>query len=249
MFEGLLGENPLETIPNIKRLTSTKEPAPVYVTADGWRGRRESRRVPAGSFSTEDIGRDEPVTGPVLKSPQPQLDPKSVKSETPLPPRMPKELTTPYKVKGPESLFLHRFKIVSAAVSGFMSVFVLLFIIKSIFGDALIFGPGATNTEDQEVATLSFGDLLAQTPAVLGVSIQKPFVLSQSSAQGTATLSAGSREIALYSPNLAANSQITVIPENSIEGAIFVARSSADSFTVAVDRPIPSDIPFEWEIR
>ncbi|MDO8503840.1 MAG: site-specific integrase [bacterium] len=238
MFEGLLEKNPLETILNMKRLTSITEPAPVYATADGWHRRDEPiAGLPADLSAKASAS----VEAPAKEGPVP----------VPLPPKMPKELTTPYRVKGADSLFLHRVKITAAAVSGFGSVFVLLFIAKSIFGDALIFGPGAINNQEQKFAevetpllttTLSFGDLLAQTPAVLGASTQK------TSEQGTATLSANSREIALYSPNLGVNSQITVIPENSIESAIFVAQVSEAYFTVAVDRPTSSDIPFEWEI-
>lgn len=164
---------------------------------------------------------------------------------------MPKELTAPYRVKGDDSLFLHRAKITIAAVGGFGSVFVLFFIVKSIFGDSLIFGPGAMNTQEQktveakvvpEATTVSFGDLLEQTRTVLGASTQKI------SEQGITTLAAKSREISIYSPNLTTSSRVTVIPENSIAGAIFVAEISGDYFTVAVDRPIPSDILFAWEI-
>lgn len=221
------------------------------------------------SSASQEVGE---IGRPVTQSPETQASrysdtpsfPTPRISNPPLPPRMPKELTTPYKVKDPESLFLHRVKITTAAVSGFGSVFVLLFIAKSIFGDALIFGPSAMNNQEQkpvevdlpaqagaplQATTVSFGDLLAQTPTVLGVSTQKATVLSQSTAHGSATLSAGSREIALYSPNLTTSSRITVIPENSIEGTLLVSRDTPGSyFTVAVDRPIPSDIPFEWEI-
>ncbi|KKT70551.1 MAG: hypothetical protein UW67_C0004G0003 [candidate division WWE3 bacterium GW2011_GWE1_44_51] len=123
-----------------------------------------------------------------------------------------------------------------------------MYLQKSLAGNVDVLN-GALVVEPNGNVTVK-GTLLAQKVETTDISTENVTIKAASKSVGSGTITSGQTQIVIDNTLIKTGSKVFVTATSSTNGQALIVKEKLDgvSFTVAVDRPVPGDVAFDWWI-